>query len=116
MATEKLERKLSYTSGTVGIWKFHKYDDHTFHLWYESTINLDQGTAFAGGYFHKSGSALISTIPSWAQSVSSISGSTNGGSLAVYCGRDNDLYTYWWNSLATAVTGLGVRLDVYGTW
>lgn len=116
MATDKLERKLSYTSGTHSIWKYRKYDDHTFHLWYEGTINLDAGTAFAGGFFHKSGSGLISTVPSWVQSISSMSGSVNSGALAVYCGRDSDLYTYWWNSLAAAVNGLGVRLDVYGTW
>lgn len=116
MATGKIERKLSYTSGTHSIWTYRKYDDHTYHLWLVGTINLDAGTAFAGGFFHKSGSALISTIPSWSQSVSSISGSVNGSVLAVYCGRDASLYTYWWNSVATAVTGLGVRLDVYGTW
>lgn len=116
MAKNKLERKLSYTSGTHNIWTYRKYDDHTFHLWYVGTINLAAGTAFAGGFFHKSLSGLVSTIPSWSQSVSSISGSVNGGALAVYCGRDSDLYTYWFNSLATAVTGLDVRLDVYGTW
>lgn len=116
MAKDKLERKLSYTSGTDGIWTYRKYDDHTYHLWYVGTINLEAGTAFAGGFFHKSGSALISTIPSWSQSISSMSGSVNGGTLAVYCGRDSDLYTYWWNSLSATVTGLAVRLDVYGTW
>lgn len=116
MATESIKKSNSYTTGTHGIWKYRKYDDGTFHLWYEGGVNLETGTAFAGGFFHKSGSPLISTLPSWAATVTSMAGSTNGGSLAIYCGRDADLYTYWWNSLAAAVTGVAVRLDVYGTW
>lgn len=116
MATGSIKKTNSYTTGANGIWKYRKYDDGTFHLWYEGQVNLDLGTAFAGGFFHKTVSALDSTLPSWVATVTSMTGAANGAALAVFCGRDANLYTYWWNSLAAAVQNLAVRLDVYGTW
>ena len=101
-------------SGTNGIWKYHKYSDRTYHAWIVSTINLGAGTAWAGGYFHKTYSAL--TPPTFSNSVTSFYGAANGSVLAVFCGYANDYSTYWLNGAASALDGLRVRLDMYGTW
>ncbi len=101
-------------SGTDGIWSYIKYGDGTYHAWYEGNISLLAGTAFAGGYFHQSSSAL--TPPSFSTAVTSLSGFPNGAMLMAYVGHAADYSTYWLNGVATAATGQPVRLDMYGTW
>lgn len=101
-------------SGTNGIWKYHKYSDGTYHAWYVGNVNLGAGTAWAGGYFHQTVSTLIP--PSFSTSVISFEGKANAGVLAVYCGYGNNYASYWLNGSASALNGLAVRLDMYGTW
>ena len=101
-------------SGTDGIWSYIKYGDGTYHAWYEGSINLLAGTAFAGGYFHQSSAAL--TPPSFSTAVTSLSGFPNGAMLMAYVGHAADYSTYWLNGVATAANGQPVRLDMYGTW
>ena len=101
-------------SGTNGIWKYHKYSDGTYHAWYVGSINLGAGTAWVGGYFHRSTSAL--NPPSFSESVTSFYGVVNSGVLAIYCGYATDYSTYWLTGSAPASNDLRVRLDMYGTW
>lgn len=104
----------SYASGTDGIWTYRKYGDHTYHAWYVGNINVNAGTALGGGYFHSSTSAL--TPPSFSSSVTSMSGSANGGNLYAYMGHASDFVSYWWNGVSASATTIPVRLDMYGTW
>lgn len=104
----------TFTSGTDGIWTYRKYSDGTYHAWYEGAVNLLAGTAFAGGYFHQSGSAL--TPPSFSTAVTSLSGAPNGAMLMAYVGHAADFSTYWFNGAAAAANNYPARLDMYGTW
>lgn len=104
----------AYQSGTDGIWKYRKYEDGTYHAWYEGSINLLTGTAWIGGYFHQSSSAL--QPPSFSTSVTALHGAANGSTLAIYCGNAADNSTYWLNGMSGTYNGLPVRLDMYGTW
>ena len=113
MATGTI-RMRAYQSGTDGIWEYRKYEDGTYHAWYIGSVNLLAGSAFAGGYFHQSSSAL--TPPSFSTAVTSLYGSPNGALLMAYVGHANDFSTYWLNGVATAVNNQPVRIDMYGTW
>lgn len=100
--------------GTDGLWKYRKYDDGTYDAWYEGNINLNTGTAYAGGYSHQSTAAL--TPPSFSTNVTSMTGAANSGVITAYLGRANDYTTYWFNGVAAAVNNLAVRIDMHGTW
>lgn len=100
--------------GTDGIWKYHKYADGTYHLWYDGNINLLSGTAWIGGYYHGSSSDL--PLPSFARTVTSVMGTNISGSLTAFVGADmSTRRTYWLNG-AVAASTLTVHIDVYGTW
>ena len=114
MATSKIRKSMTYESGTDGIWKYRKYEDGTYHAWYEGTINMLAGSAMGGGYFHAASSGAIP--PSFSTSVTSVTGACNGQTLFAYLGHTSDNQTYWWNGAASAVNGIAVRLDMYGTW
>ncbi len=103
-------------SGTDGIWAYHKYSDRTYHAWYVGAINLGTGTQFgtSGVYYHASLSSLVA--PSFSTTVKSLHGESNGALLIVYCGHASDFKTYWLTSSAAAVSGVSVRLDMYGNW
>ena len=101
-------------SGTSGIWTYRKYSDGTYDAWADTAVNLQYGTGWMGGYYHKTTSAL--TPPTFSQSVLSMTAETNGAQLAVYCGRDGNYYTYWMNAQAAAVSNIPVRLKMTGTW
>lgn len=100
--------------GTDGLWKYRKYDDGTYHAWYEGNINLNTGTAYAGGYSHQSTAAL--TPPSFSAAVTSMIGGANSGVIMAYLGHAADFSTYWLNGVAAAVNSVAVRLDMFGTW
>lgn len=101
--------------GTDGIWTYEQYMNSTYHAWYEGTIDFDAGSAWAGGYSHQS--TAIHTPPSFSQSVTSLVGACNGAGTArcVYLGHTSDYYTLWLNGSSSAVSGIPVRLDMYGT-
>ena len=100
--------------GEDGIWKYHKYADGIYHLWYDGNINLIAGTAWIGGYYHSSSSGL--PLPSFARTVTSVMGTNISGSLTAFVGADmSTRRTYWLNGSAAAST-LTVHIDVYGTW
>ena len=103
-----------YQNGTDGIWKYRKYEDGTYHAWYEGNINLGAGTAFAGGYFHQSSAAL--PPPSFSSSVTALVGAPNSAVLCAYIGHATDYSSYWLNGTSAAVNNVSVRLDMYGTW
>ena len=117
MATSKIKMTPNVyiiESGKDGIWNYHKYSDGTYHAWYVGGINIGAGTAWVGGYFHRSTSAL--NPPSFSESVTSFYGVVNSGVLAIYCGYASDYSTYWFTGSAPASNDLRVRLDMYGTW
>ena len=103
-----------YQFGTDGIWKYRKYEDGTYHAWYEGKINLGAGTAFGGGYFHQSYAAL--PPPSFSTSVTALNGAPNGAVLFAYIGHAADYSTYWYNGTNAALNSVSVRLDMYGEW
>lgn len=107
---------LSYTSGTDGIWKYHKFDDGTYHAWYEGGINLQAGAAWgtSGLYYHLAASVL--NPPSFSTSVTSVTGSQTGAVLSIFCGVGTGNATYWANGTSGALNNVLVRIDMYGTW
>lgn len=113
-ARENLEIPKVIQYGTDGIWTYHKYDDGTYHAWYEGNINMGAGSAFMGGYFHQSSSGV--TPPSFSTAVTSLVGAANGALLYAYVGHATDYSTYWANSASSSATNIPVRLDMYGTW
>ena len=82
-----------YQFGADGIWKYRKYEDGTYHAWYEGNINLGAGTAFGGGYFHQSSAAL--PPPSFSSSVTALVGAPNSAVLCAYIGHATDYSSYW---------------------
>ena len=106
--------KKTLESGTDGIWTYRKYDDGKYHAWYDGNVNLQAGTAFAGGYFHQTSSSL--TPPSFSTAVTSFSGYANSAVLCTYVGHTPDFYSYWLNGTAGAVSNVSVHLDMYGTY
>lgn len=117
MASGTLNSLSGYTYGTSGIWTYRKYNDGTYHAWYEGGVNLGTGTAFGTGglFYHSSLSSL--DPPSFSVSVTSMSGSVNGAVLGAFVGYNTAEYkTYWLNATSGSVTNYLVRLDMYGTW
>ena len=112
MASGTIKKIIS--SGTDGIWSYHKFEDRTYHAWYVGSVNLLAGTAGIGGYWHQTSSAL--SPPSFSQSVTSLVGAPNSAVLCAYLGHAVDYSTYWLNGVAAAVNSVSVRLDMYGTW
>lgn len=102
-------------SGQDGVWKYQKFNDGTYHAWYEGLINLQAGTAWLGGYFHRSTPDL--DPPSFSTHLTSITGAANGAQLMIYAGRASDgKATYWLNGNSAADASLQVRIDMYGLW
>ena len=99
--------------GTDGIWTYEQYMNGTYHAWYEGTINLNSGTAMGGGYYHQSSAAH--TAPSFSNSVTSLTGASNGASRYAYMGHSSTYYTYWWDGSSGSASNVAVRLDMYGT-
>lgn len=100
--------------GTDGIWSYRKWKNGDYHAWYEGNINVGAGTAMGGGYYHTSSSAL--TPPTFSQTVTSLTGASNGAQLFSYVGHSATYQTYWWNGASGAVSNIPVRIDMYGTW
>lgn len=115
MAESKINKPMSYTSGTDGVWKYRKYDDGTYHAWYVGPINLDYANTFGSLWYYISRSGL--TPPSFSTSVTSLSGAENDAQLALYAGHTNDLKTYWVKAAyVSELNNVKVRLDLHGKW
>ena len=100
--------------GTDGLWDYTKWSDGTYEAVYVGNVNMQTGSAMAGGYFHQTSSALAP--PSFSSSVVSVHGAANSANLYAYVGHANDYSTYWWNSAAAALNNVPVRIMMYGTW
>ena len=114
---KKLLTKLiacSYASGTDGIWTYRKYADHTYHAWYVNAVNFKAGSAWLGGYYHQTTSAL--NPPSFSTGVSTLTGQANSPQICIYCGHAADYSTYWLDAVSGTRNDVPVRLDMYGTW
>lgn len=104
----------TFESGTDGIWTYRKYSDRTYHAWWRGYVSLLVGTAWCGGYFHQTASAM--TPPSFSVEVTSVSGFADATQLLAYVGHATDFSTYWFNGVSQAGSGYPVRIDMYGTW
>lgn len=116
MATSAIPMKRSYTTGTDGIWTYRKYDDGTYHAWYVGNINFMAGSAWLGGYYHSSRSEL--SMPTFSNTVTSLTAAPNGSQLFVYVGNTlgNGNRLYFLDGVAAAQDNKPVRIDIYGTW
>lgn len=103
----------TFTSGTDGIWTYRKYSDGTYHAWFSGSINLDAGSSWLGGYFHRSSTAV--SPPSFSTGITSVFGASTGSQLFVFAGFSSG-YTYWLNASNSALTEQIVTIHVYGTW
>lgn len=103
----------TFTSGTDGNWTYQKYSDGTYHSWFSGSINMDAGSSWIGGYFHRSSTAI--SPPSFSTGITSIFGTSTGSQLFVFAGFSGG-YTYWLNASSASQTGQEVTIHVYGTW
>lgn len=104
----------TFTSGVDGIWGYRKYSDNTYHAWWRGSVSFLAGTAFAGGYFHKTNETF--SPPSFSTGVTSLSGASDGNQIIAYMGHASDFSTYWFNGNGAADGGYPVRIDMYGIW
>lgn len=116
MATSTIPMRKSYTSGTDGIWTYRKYEDGTYHAWYEGNVNFMAGTAWLGGYYHSTKSDL--SAPSFSRTITSLTAAPNGSQLFAYLGNTmgSGNRLYFLDGVSTAQDGKPVRIDMYGTW
>lgn len=100
--------------GTNGIWAYRKWSNGTYDALCDTSINMGAGSAWVGGYFHASSSAL--NPPSFSTGVSSMYGTTNAAQLTIYCGHAANYQTYWLDSVSGSRTNIPVHLEMHGTW
>lgn len=114
MATGTVKKINSYTFGTDGVWKYRKYDDGTYHAWYDTSVTLASGTAYAGGYYHATNAGL--TAPSFSRGITAVTGASTNDQICMYSGANRTtLVTYWFNGTQQSLT-IPVRINVYGIW
>lgn len=106
--------------GTDGSWSYTKYSDHTFEAVYNGGFALNAGSAWAGGYYHKTTYGIA--LPSWASSWTLKSAIKTDGILMFCVGisaESDGLHLVWQNGAAAAVggTSFGDAVTVIsGTW
>lgn len=112
--TKLMQTPMVVESGTNGIWAYRKWSDGTYDAWCDTTVNMGAGSAWLGGYFHTTYSAL--NPPSFSTGVSSMYGTTNAAQLTIYCGHATDYKTYWLDGVSTTRDNIPVHLEMHGTW
>ena len=77
-----------------GNWK--KYSDGSCELFYDAGFSLNAGTAWCGGYYHKTTYGLV--LPSWASNLRLVSATKADGTLAWCVGLalESDGYHFYW--------------------
>ena len=119
--TKILGAKLLVAKGTEsnGVsWK--KYSDGSCELFYDAGFSLNAGTAWCGGYYHKTTYGLV--LPSWASNLRLVSATKADGTLAWCVGLalESDGYHFYWmtgsNASASGSNFMATHLTFTGSW
>ena len=106
--------------GTDGQWTYKKWSDGTYEALYTAGFALNAGTAWAGGYFHKTTYGL--PLPSFATSWRLQSAQKSDGVLSWCVGAQEEsdgLHFIWQNGGSAAVSGanfVNTIVTITGNW